>query len=120
MTSAKLRLYGVATTNTKNVNVHAVANTTWIESGTGGITFSNAPAMGAVLLGKNITTTAAYVEWDITGHIQAQRTANATAVSLGLQDHLQLPGHRDGDQLPRERRQQADPDHQLASVAANP
>jgi hypothetical protein len=84
VTSAKLRLYGVATTNAKNVNVHAVANTTWIESGAGGITFANAPAMGAVLQGKNITTTAAYVEWDITSHVQAQRTANATALSLGL------------------------------------
>ena len=91
VTSAKLRLYGVATTNTKVVNVHPVTSTTWIESGTGGITFSNAPAMGTALLSKNITTTAAYVEWDITAHIQAQRTANATAVSLGLKTTSSFP-----------------------------
>ena len=42
VTSAKLRLYGVATTNTKNVGVHAVSNITWGETT---ITFSNAPAM---------------------------------------------------------------------------
>jgi titin len=91
VTSAKLRLYGVATTNAKFVNVHPVASTTWIESGTGGITFSNAPAMGTALLGKNITTTAAYVEWDITAHVQAQRTANATALSLGLKTTSNFP-----------------------------
>jgi hypothetical protein len=33
---------------------------------------------------RPITTTAGYVEWDVTSYIQQQRTANATAVSLGL------------------------------------
>jgi len=82
VTSAKLRLYGVATTNTKNVGVHAVSNTTWGETT---ITFNNAPAMiSPAIQTRPITTTAAYVEWDVTAYVQAQRTANATAVSLGL------------------------------------
>ena len=82
VTSAKLRLYGVATTNTKHVGVHAVSNITWGETT---ITFSNAPAMTTpAIQTRPITTTAAYVEWDVTSYVQAQRTANATAVSLGL------------------------------------
>src|SRR5688572_31966499 len=36
-------------------------------------------------------TTAAYVEWDITAHIQAQRAASATAVSLGLKTTSSFP-----------------------------
>jgi glucose/arabinose dehydrogenase len=82
VTSAKLRLYGLATTNTKNVGVHAVSNTTWGETT---ITFSNAPAMTTpAIQTRPVTTTAAYVEWDVTAYVQSQRTANATTVSLGL------------------------------------
>ena len=82
VTSAKLRLYGVATTNTKNIGVHAVSNNTWGETT---ITFSNAPAMTApAIQSRPVTTTAAYVEWDVTAYVQSQRTASATAISLGL------------------------------------
>ena len=82
VTSAKLRLYGVATTNTKNVGAHAVSNITWGETT---ITFGNAPAMTSpAIQTRPITTTAGYVEWDVTSYIQQQRAANATAVSLGL------------------------------------
>jgi hypothetical protein len=62
--------------------VHAVANTTWGETT---ITFSNAPAMTTPAIQTiSVGLTAAYVEWDVTTYVQSQRTANATAISLGL------------------------------------
>ena len=33
---------------------------------------------------QTVATTAAYVEWDVTAYVQQQKTAGATAVSLGV------------------------------------
>ena len=46
ITSAKLRLY-VTTASTSLQTAYAVTDTTWIESGTGGMTWTTAPAIGA-------------------------------------------------------------------------
>ena len=72
MTSAKLRLYGNAVTIAKATSVYSVADITWIESGTGSITWNNQPAIGATALAtRTVATTAAYVEWDVTAYVQA-------------------------------------------------
>jgi hypothetical protein len=91
VTSAKLRLFGNAVTSAKATAVHSVADITWIESGTGGITWNypttdaGGPAMSASPLAtQTVATTAAYVEWDVTAYVQQQRTAGATALTLGV------------------------------------
>jgi hypothetical protein len=82
VTSAKLRVYGNAQVNAKNIGVHAVSNTTWVETT---VTSSNGPAFtNPAIQTISVGITAAYVEWDVTAYVQAQRTANASAVSLGL------------------------------------
>jgi hypothetical protein len=41
--------------------------------------------MGASALAtQTVGTGDAFVEWDVTAHVQAQRTAGATAMSLGV------------------------------------
>jgi glucose/arabinose dehydrogenase len=91
VTSAKLRLYGNAVTSAKATSVHSVADVTWIESGTGGITW-NYPTTDAggpatspnPLSTQTVGTTATFTEWDVTAYVQQQRTAGATAVTLGV------------------------------------
>ncbi len=85
VTSARLRLFGNAVTSMKDTSIHGVAVTTWIESGTGGITWANAPASNATPDASLIvSTTAGFWEWDLTGYVQAQRSAGATAVSFAV------------------------------------
>lgn len=54
------------------VNAKAVGNTTWTESGTGGITWNTKPAMG-VTLGTGDSSHSAGVDstWNVTSHITA-------------------------------------------------
>ena len=80
--SAKLRLYGNAVTSAKATNVHSVADITWSETAiTWNYPTTNAggPAMSAMPLQRPRpwAITAAYVEWDVTGYIQDQKTAGA-------------------------------------------
>ena len=85
VTSARLRLYGNAVTSMKSIGVFSVSNITWVESGTGGITWANQPAMGGTALTSlTVNTTAAYVEFDVTAYVQAQKTAGASAIALGV------------------------------------
>jgi hypothetical protein len=80
--SAKLRLYGNAATTAKNTSVFSVADTTWGETT---ITWNNQPAMGGTALSTvNMTLTAQYREWDVTAYVQAQKTAGASLISLGI------------------------------------
>jgi fibronectin type 3 domain-containing protein len=83
--SAKLRLYGNAVTSAKDTSVFSVSSITWVETGTGSITWNNQPAMSVMALSTvNVATTAAYREWDVTSYIQQQKAAGATAISLGV------------------------------------
>lgn len=85
VSSAKLRLYGHAATSAKATSVFPVASIGWAESGTGGLIWNNQPAMGASALAtQSVGTADTYVEWDLTAYVQAQRTAGAAAVSLGV------------------------------------
>jgi hypothetical protein len=52
------------------VNAHAVSNTTWIESGTNSITWSNKPALGATLgTGDSSHTANVDSTWNVTSHV---------------------------------------------------
>jgi subtilisin family serine protease len=86
VTLARLRLSGNSVTNAKLIGVYAVANVTWGETT---ITFNNAPAIGAKQgASQNVGLTAAYVEWDVTSYVQAQKTAGATAVSFEVKQDV--------------------------------
>jgi hypothetical protein len=58
-----------------------VAVNSWVETT---VTWNNAPVMGTLIQQQTVGTTAAYVEYDVTAWVQAQKTAGATAVSMGL------------------------------------
>ena len=81
ITAAKLRLHGASVTSAKLTGVYAVSNVTWAET----VTWNTAPMIGAKLgTSKTVGTTATYVEWDVTGYLQGQKAAGATAVSLEM------------------------------------
>ena len=48
VSSATLRFF-MGSTNTTGFDVHTVADTSWIETGTGEIIYNNAPTMGSVI-----------------------------------------------------------------------
>ena len=84
--SATLRLDGSSVTSAKLIGVYAVGDTSWGETT---ITFNNAPTIGAKQgASKSVGLTAAYVEWDVTGYLQAQKTAGATAVSFEVKQDV--------------------------------
>jgi hypothetical protein len=92
VTSARLRLFGNAATTAKATNVHSVADITWGEAA---ITWNypttdaGGPAVGAVLSTQTVQpTTQAFYEWDVTAYIQAQKTAGASAVTLGVKSNV--------------------------------
>ena len=86
VTQAKLRLHGASVTSAKLVGVYAISNTTWGETT---ITYNNAPAIGAKQgSSQSVGLTAAYVEWDLTSYVQAQKTAGATAVSFEVKQDV--------------------------------
>jgi subtilisin family serine protease len=86
VTLAKLRLNGNSVTSAKLIGVYAISNTTWSETT---ITYNNAPAIGAKQgASQSVGLTAAYVEWDVTSYVQAQKTAGATAVSFEVKQDV--------------------------------
>ena len=86
VSSAKLRLFGKLTDpGTVTVVAFAVSNTTWIESGTGGITWNTKPALGASQATLAVSgTTAAWWEFDVTNYIKSEIAAGRTTVTLAL------------------------------------
>ncbi len=68
ITNATLRLF-VGSNNTTGFDVRSVADTSWIETGAGGITYNNAPPMGSIINSSGAITTGSWVEIDVTGHI---------------------------------------------------
>ena len=81
---ARLRLFGSrATASMLTDAVFAVPSNMWTETG---ITWNARPAVGSKL-GASVAvgSTAQYHEWDVTAHVQAQKMAGASAVSLAVQ-----------------------------------
>jgi subtilisin family serine protease len=84
--SAKLRLYGSRPgASTSADSVWAVANTSWIESGTNSITWATRPPTGLLQAATVIGATAKYYEWDLTAYVKAQQAGGAGALSVAVQ-----------------------------------
>lgn len=83
ITSAQLKLYGSnsAAGYSGTASVYAVSDNSWTETG---LTYDNQPAIGTKLASATITHKAAYVAWDITSYLQAQKLAGNTQVSLAV------------------------------------
>ncbi|HKY35780.1 MAG TPA: DNRLRE domain-containing protein [Polyangiaceae bacterium] len=79
MTSAKLRLR-VADGTSGTYNVRQVASTTWSESG---ITYSNKPAIGAVVTSFNGATKNTWLELDISSIAQPNTALSLAIVTAG-------------------------------------
>ena len=86
ITNAKLRLFGALSDGSATnvpAAVHSVATTTWVESGSGSLTWNNKPAAGTALATTTITNNVArWYEWDITAFIQGEKAAGRNTVSL--------------------------------------
>jgi 2',3'-cyclic-nucleotide 2'-phosphodiesterase (5'-nucleotidase family) len=85
ITSARLDLYQWRTSNGNGgnlvVDLHGSSTDSWVESGTGGITWNSQPAYDAVSLGSKtlVAGTAATYGWDITSFIQAEYAGDKLA-----------------------------------------
>jgi hypothetical protein len=88
ISSAWVRIYGRASVSAKAHSLFAVSNVTWGETT---ITWSNAPAMGTSQGSQSVPLTDAWVEYDVTSYLQAQKNAGATAVSFGLKSDVNAP-----------------------------
>lgn len=81
--SATLRLYGKSNVSSFKINGYAVSNNNWIESGTGGITWNNAPVLETQIATVNIGTVSQYYDMDVSSYVAAAiNTSNL--VSIGL------------------------------------
>lgn len=86
VTVAKLRIYASLTAaGSYGLSAYGVTNTTWIESGTGGITWNTKPALGPVQASATISgTTYAWYEIVVTSYVQAEKAASRNVITLGL------------------------------------
>lgn len=82
--SAKLRLYGKTDANSIAVNAYKVSSTTWIESGTGSITWNNAPTLEGQVGTVSMDTAQRYYEIDVTDYIAQQINTVGGLISIGL------------------------------------
>jgi hypothetical protein len=86
---AKLRVYASAsTTGSVTTAAYGVSSTTWVESGTGGINWSNKPAAGTTAITNSTTTVTgtAYASYDIdvTSYVTSEVAAGRGVFSLAL------------------------------------
>jgi hypothetical protein len=94
ISSAKVRLFG-ALSDTTSSNVPAaifsVASTTWVESGSGSVTWNTKPVSGATGLASSTITdnVSRWYEWDVTAYLQAEKTAGRSIVSLVIKNSAQ-------------------------------
>lgn len=68
VSSATLRVL-MGSTNSTGFDVHQVADTSWIETGTGEIIYNNAPTIGSVINASGSVTTNVWAEIDVTSYI---------------------------------------------------
>ena len=78
--SATLRLF-VDTTSSVGFTAHEVADSSWAE---GGITFTNAPAIGAVINSSGATSAGSYVEVDVTSYITGNSLVSMALTTTDL------------------------------------
>ncbi|WP_301002435.1 fibronectin type III domain-containing protein [Capsulimonas corticalis] len=87
ITSASLKLAGGynntgnPSITSDNFSVYPVADNSWTELG---ITWANAPLLGAPLNTQSLTTGTNFYNWDVTSYIQAQQAAGVGQVNLAL------------------------------------
>jgi hypothetical protein len=91
VSSAKLRISAsLSAAGSVSSSVYSVATTSWIESGTGSITWNNKPARGTTALsGASITvasTTLTTFDIDVTNYVKSEKSAGRDLVSLSLHD----------------------------------
>jgi len=91
ISSAKLRITAsLSAAGSVSSSVYSVATTSWIESGTGSITWNNKPARSATpLSGASITvasTTLTTFDIDVTSYVKSEKAAGRDLVSLALHD----------------------------------
>jgi hypothetical protein len=87
---ARLRVYGnlsdVTGTNVP-VGVYAVANTTWIESGAGSVTWNTKLTLGQQQASTTVTDNVGrWYEFDISSYIQSEKAANHNLISLAIKN----------------------------------
>lgn len=97
--SATLRLYGHHDSTQPwngTDSVYPVANTTWIESGPGGITWQTRPAFGqSALATTSIGETNQYYTWNVSSYVAAQQATPATVSLLVAMNALNADGNLD-------------------------
>lgn len=81
--SAMLKLYGKSVGGALAMDAYAVSDSSWIESGTGSITWSNSPSMQSQIGAVSVGSTSQYYQIDVTKYVQplAQST---NLISLGM------------------------------------
>jgi len=89
ISSAKLRVSAsLSAAGSLSSSVYSVADTSWVESGTGSITWNNRPARSATpLSGASITvtsTTLTTFDIDVTSYVRSEKAAGRDLVSLAL------------------------------------
>jgi hypothetical protein len=97
--AATLRLYGRhASTRawSGSESVYPVANTTWIESGPGGITWQSSPPYGQPALATtHIGEISQYYTWNVSSYIAAERTTSGAVSLMVAMDPLHANGNLD-------------------------
>jgi hypothetical protein len=89
ITSVKLRIFASSSTAAgASTAVYSVSNTSWVESGSGSITWNNKPARSAqALAGATATvnsTTFATYDLDVTAYVKSEKSAGRDVISLAL------------------------------------
>src|SRR5436190_270536 len=91
ITVAKLRIYAaLSAAGSVSTSAYGVTNTSWIEVGTGSITWNNKPARNAsAITGATVTVSGtSYVTYDldVTSYVTTEKTAGRDLISLALHD----------------------------------
>src|SRR5215831_2759897 len=91
ISSVKLRIYAaLSAAGSVSSSAYSVATTSWIETGTGSITWNNKPARsGSALTGATVTinsTTYTTYDLDVTSYVKGEKLAGRDVVSLALHD----------------------------------
>jgi hypothetical protein len=85
--NAKIRLYGsiAGAADAYVVDLHAVGNTSWIESA---LNWNSRPSMGATALASTTVqgATHQWYEWDVTAYVQQEFAAGRPVLAFGLKN----------------------------------
>jgi hypothetical protein len=97
--TASLRLYGRHASTlawSGSESVYPVANTTWIESGPGGITWQSRPPYGEpALTTTQVGETNQYYTWNVSSYVAAQQTTPGAVSLMVAMDPLHADGNLD-------------------------